>query len=64
MDNHRARTLALLPNLAAIDGTSVAYDERQQAQECQPEYSCSLVKKFFSNKLFFNKNLLGKFNST
>jgi len=30
-----------------MDGMNVGADERAQAQACQPEQSCSLVKKFF-----------------
>jgi hypothetical protein len=29
-----------------MDGMSVTADEREKAQECQPEKSCSLVTSF------------------
>lgn len=34
-----------MPNLTSIDGITIANNERQQAIQCQPERSCSLVKK-------------------
>lgn len=36
----------MLPNLVAIDGITVGVDERDRAQECQPEHACSIVKEF------------------
>ncbi|CAF3540202.1 unnamed protein product [Adineta steineri] len=42
LESYRARTLALLPSLVAIDGTNVTPDEREQAEQCQPDQSCSL----------------------
>ncbi|CAF3420460.1 unnamed protein product [Rotaria sp. Silwood1] len=41
LETFRARTLALIPNLITIDGIKVTNHERQKAQECQPEESCS-----------------------
>ncbi|UJR26994.1 hypothetical protein I4U23_008301 [Adineta vaga] len=52
METYRARTLTLLPKLVTLDGINVTTDEREDAEECQNEVSCSVENLILHSRIY------------
>ncbi|CAF0783988.1 unnamed protein product [Adineta ricciae] len=51
-ETYRPRSLALLPNLLTLDGMNVSPSEREDAQECQTDVSCSLENFILHSRIY------------